>query len=112
MKPFVSAATIKATYGRSPAHQWAGRFSGPPINNTLYFWDGLIEHRRFPFLKTILPRYNTPWHDSMVHLRDFIEQHTLYPYGLIQSNADRLGCGAPSWVRPTRYAVLAGRRAY
>jgi lipopolysaccharide biosynthesis protein len=100
IKPFVSVPTIKATYGRSPAHQWASSFSGPPTNNTLYFWDGLIEHLRFPFLKTILPRYNEPWHDSMAHLQDFIEQHTPYPYGLIQSNVDRLGCGASSWVRP------------
>lgn len=103
IKPFVSAATIKATYGRSPAHQWASRFSRPlPVNNTLYFWDGLIEHLRFPFLKTILPRYNEPRHDSMAHLRDFIERHTSYPYELIQSNVDRLGCGAPSWVRSSR----------
>lgn len=100
IKPFISAATIEATYGRSPAHQWASRFSGPPMNNTLYFWDGLIEHLRYPFLKTILPRYNQPWHDSMAQLRDFIEQHALYPYELIQMNMDRLGCGAPAWVRP------------
>lgn len=100
IKPFVSVAAIKEAYGRSPVHQWASRFSGPPINNTLYFWDGLIEHLRFPFLKTILPRYNEPWHDSMASLQDFIEQHTQYPYELIQSNVDRLGCGAPSWVKP------------
>jgi lipopolysaccharide biosynthesis protein len=100
IKPFVSAATIEATYRRSPAHEWASRFSGPPTNNTLYFWDGLIQHLRFPFLKSILPRYNEPWHDSMAQLRDFLEQHTHYPYGLIESNVDRLGCGAPSWVRP------------
>jgi lipopolysaccharide biosynthesis protein len=105
IQPFVSAATIKTTYGRSPAHQWASRFSGRPINNTLYFWDGLIEHFSFPFLKTSLPRHNKPWHDSMAHLRDFVEHRTSYPYQLIQSNVDRLGCGAPSWVRPTRYAV-------
>ncbi|OBH34381.1 hypothetical protein A5692_13140 [Mycobacterium sp. E342] len=101
IKPFVALDAIKEAYGRSPAHQWAGRFSGPPVNNTLYFWDGLIEHLRFPFLKTILPRYNEPWHDSMARLQDFIEQHTAYPYELIQSNVDRLGCGAPSWVKPS-----------
>ncbi len=106
LKPFVSAATIKATYGRSPEHQWASRFSAP-LNNTIYFWDGLIEHLRYPFLKTILPRYNTPWHHSMANLRDFLEQHTNYPYELIQSNVDRLGCGEPAWVRPSRYTVLA-----
>ena len=31
----------------------------------------------------------------MAHLRDVIEQHTSYPYRLIQSNVDRLGCGVP-----------------
>ena len=108
LKPFVSAATIKATYGRSPDHQWASRFS-VPLNNTIYFWDGLIEHLRFPFLKTILPRYNTPWHDSMANLADFIGQHTSYPYELIQSNVERLGCGQPAWVRPGRSAVVADR---
>jgi lipopolysaccharide biosynthesis protein len=105
IKPFASAAIIKATYGSSPEHQWASRFS-VPLNNTIYFWDGLIEHLRFPFLKTILPRYNTPWHHSMANLRAFLEQHTDYPYELIQSNVDRLGCGEPAWIRPTRYAVL------
>ncbi|OBI26220.1 hypothetical protein A5709_07495 [Mycobacterium sp. E1386] len=100
IKPFVSLADIKAAYGRSPAHQWATKFSGEPINSTLYFWDGLIEHLRFPFLKTILPRHNEPWHDSMTSLQDFIERHTGYPYELIQSNVERLGCGPASWVRP------------
>ena len=92
VKPFVSAATIKTTYGRSSAHLWASRRSGRN-NGTLYFWDRLIEDFRFPFLKTILPRYSKPWHASMAHLRDVIEQHTAYPYRLIQSNVDRLGCG-------------------
>ncbi|MCV7351960.1 rhamnan synthesis F family protein [Mycobacterium parmense] len=98
--PFVSAAAVEAAYSRSPAHQWAGRFAGPPTNNTLYFWDGLIEHLRFPFLKTVLPRHNAPWHDSMTQLREFLEQHTDYPYGLIEANVNRLGCGPRSWVRP------------
>lgn len=101
MKPFISAAAVDATYQRVPAHEWASRFAGPPTNNTLYFWDGLIEHLRFPFLKTILPRYNEPWHDSMAQLEGFLEQHTDYPYGLIEANVKRLGCGPSSWVRPT-----------
>jgi lipopolysaccharide biosynthesis protein len=100
IKPFVSVADLRATYGRSPDHQWAGKFPGEPFNHTLYFWDGLIEHFRFPFLKTILPRYNDPWHDSMAKLRDFIEQYTDYPYELIRSNVDRLGCGPSTWVKP------------
>lgn len=108
IKPFLAAADIKAAYGRSPEHQWGSRFAFP-LNNTIYFWDGLIEHLRFPFLKTILPRYNTPWHDSMADLRGFIEQHTSYPYELIQSNIDRLGCGEPAWLRPSRYTVLKDR---
>jgi hypothetical protein len=52
---------------------------------------------------------DTPWHHSMANLPDFIEQHTTYPYELIQSNVDRLGCGERAWVRPTRYAVLKDR---
>jgi lipopolysaccharide biosynthesis protein len=95
VKPFVSAATINSTYRRSSTHLWASRRSGRN-NGTLYCWDGLIEDFRFPFLKTILPRHNKPWDVSMAHLRDVIEQHTSYPYRLIQSNVDRLGCGAPS----------------
>lgn len=106
--PFVSAAAIKQAYGRSPEHQWGSRFV-VPLNNTIYFWDGLIEHLRFPFLKTILPRYNTPWHHSMANLRGFIEQHTSYPYELIQSNIDRLGCGEAAWIRPSRYTVFKDR---
>jgi lipopolysaccharide biosynthesis protein len=91
IKPFVSAAAIRATYASSPAHPWASRCSGR-YNGTLYFWDGLIEDFRFPFLKTIVPRSNKPRHKAMAHMRDVIEQHTLYPYGLIQSNVDRIGC--------------------
>jgi lipopolysaccharide biosynthesis protein len=101
IKPFISVAAVEAAYECSPAHEWASVFSGEPANNTLYFWDGLIEHLRFPFLKAILPRHNRPWHDSMGHLRNFIERHTDYPYELIQSNVDRLGCGPSSWVRPS-----------
>ncbi|ORA18208.1 hypothetical protein BST16_02220 [Mycobacterium asiaticum DSM 44297] len=97
LKPFISVSAIDAMYSRSPAHQWAGKFSDPSINNTLYYWDGLIEYMRFPFLKTVLPRYNKPWHDSMENLRNFIEQHTSYPYELIESNVNRLGCGSQSW---------------
>lgn len=102
IKPFVSSQTIRAAYQRVSDHHWAAKFSGPPTNNTLYFWDGLIEHLRFPFLKTVLPRYNDPWHDSMAGLPNFIQQHTEYPYELIQLNLNRLGCGPPSWVRPTQ----------
>ena len=95
VKPFVSAATIETTYERPSTHLRASRRSGRN-NGTLYCWDGLIEDFRFPFLKTILPRHNKPWQVSMAHLRDVIEQHTPYPYRLIQSNVDRLGCAAPS----------------
>jgi lipopolysaccharide biosynthesis protein len=91
IKPFVSAAAIRTTYGSSSAHLWTSRRSGRN-NGTLYFWDGLIEDFQFPFLKVILLRSNKPWCESMAHLRDVIEQHTRYPYGLIQSNVDRLGC--------------------
>jgi lipopolysaccharide biosynthesis protein len=97
VKPFVSAATIETTYGRSSTYLWASRRCGRN-NATLYFWDGLIEDFRFPFLKTILPRSNKPWHESMAHLRDVIERHTPYPYRLVQSNVDRLGPGVPSQV--------------
>ncbi|WP_157900916.1 rhamnan synthesis F family protein [Mycobacterium terramassiliense] len=100
MRPFVSVADIRATYERSSDHQWASKFSGEPFNHTLYYWDGLIEHFRFPFLKASLPRYNDPWHDSMARLREFIEQRTDYPYELIQANLDRLGCGPSTWVKP------------
>jgi lipopolysaccharide biosynthesis protein len=102
MKPFVSVATIKATYGRAAEHPRASILAKRrAANNTIYFWDGLIEHLRYPFLKTSLPRYNTPWQDSIAQLRGFIEQHTSYPYGLIQSNVDRLGLGEAAWVKPS-----------
>lgn len=96
IKPFISTAAVNAAYRFSPTHQWASRFSGPPINNTLYFWDGLIEHLRFPFLKAVLPRYNEPRHNSMADLRGFVEKNTTYPYSLIQSNLDRLRRGGPT----------------
>ena len=101
IKPFLSVDTIRATYGISPAHQRSRTMSRKrPVNTTIYFWHGLIEHLRFPFLKASLPRHNAPWQDSIQYLQEFIEQHTDYPYELIQSNVDRLGLGEASWVRP------------
>jgi len=96
VKPFVSAAAINTTYGPLSTRVWASRRSGRN-NGTLYFWDGLVEDFRFPFLKTILARHNKRWNVSMGHLRDVIGQHTGYPYRLIESNVDRLGRGS----RPT-----------
>jgi lipopolysaccharide biosynthesis protein len=95
VKPFISAATINTARRHSSTHLWSSKRSGRN-NGTLYFWDGLIEDFRFPFLKTILLRNNKPWNVSMAHLRDVIEQHSSYPYRLIQSNVDRLGPGLPS----------------
>jgi lipopolysaccharide biosynthesis protein len=104
IKPFVSAATIKTTYGCSSAQPWAGERTARN-NGTLYFWDRLIEDFRFPFLKANLARYDMPWIASMARLREVVEQHTPYPFQLIQSNVDRLGRSAPSLVsgyaRPT-----------
>ena len=110
MKAFASTTAIESAYDRSPVHQWADKLSGPATNNTLYFWDGLIEHLRFPLLKTVLPRHNVPWHDSMARLREFIEAHTSYPYELIRANVDRLGYGAPTWSRPPVVALRPKRR--
>lgn len=88
-KPFVSAAEIKTTCGRSSAHPWSPRRSGRN-NGTLYFWDGLIKDFRFPFLKATVVR-DKRLHESTAHLRDVIEEHTRYPYRLIQSNVERRG---------------------
>ena len=99
VKPFVSAATIETSYVRASACVWASRHFGRS-NGTLYFWDGLIEDFRFPFLKTVLTRPNEPWHVPMANLRDVIEQHTPYPYRLIESNVERLGRHFPKDPRP------------
>ncbi|MGK2869351.1 MAG: rhamnan synthesis F family protein [Mycobacterium sp.] len=96
IKPFVSAAAIGDAQRRVPDHQWSHKFAEPELNNSLYFYDGLIEQLRYPFIKTVLPRTGTPQHHSLKHLRDFIEEKTTYPYALIQFNLSRLGCGASS----------------
>ena len=112
LKPYVTPANVRATFELASEHQFATELARGPANNTLFYWDGLIEHLRFPFLKTILPRtwkpldpsmnrleklieQNTrlaPRHESMTDLRQFIEQRTSYPYDLISSNLNRLGC--------------------
>jgi lipopolysaccharide biosynthesis protein len=97
LKPFVSAATLRTTYGRSSAQLWAGDRSARN-NGTLHFWDGLIKDFRFPFLKANLARYDMPWHASMAHLHEVIDQNTSYPFRFIESNVDRLGRRAPSRV--------------
>lgn len=110
LKPFLSANAVKATYRLAPRYRRSRTLWRRHVNNPIYFWDGLIEYHRFPFLKTSLPRYNTPWQRSVTHLREFLEQHTSYPYELIQGNVDRLGCGEPVWIKP-RYAALADKLA-
>lgn len=101
MKPFLSVSAVKEAYDFSPPNRRVKALSKKgAVNNPISFWDGLIEHLRFPFLKTSLPRYNAPWQNSIAQLRDFLDQHTTYPYELIQSNVDRLGLGEAVWVRP------------
>jgi lipopolysaccharide biosynthesis protein len=97
VKPLVSATAINASYGRSPTHLWIDERSARN-NGTLHFWDGLIRDFSFPFLKANLARYEMPWHASMAQLREVIDQHTTYPFQLIQSNVDRLGRRAPPLV--------------
>ncbi|HTX97925.1 MAG TPA: rhamnan synthesis F family protein [Mycobacterium sp.] len=113
VKPFIPAAVIETAYARSSALRWASRRSARNTG-TLYFWDSLIQDFRFPFLKANLARYNMPWHASMAQLRDVIEQHTAYPFQLIQSNVDRLGRRTPSLVsgyaRPTARWTHPGAR--
>ncbi|MEB4209237.1 rhamnan synthesis F family protein [Mycobacterium sp. 94-17] len=91
VKPFVSADAIRTARGR-PARLWRSTRTGWN-NGTLYFWDGLIEDFRFPFLKAKVVR-DKRLHGSVTRLRDVVEQHTAYPYRLIQSNADRLVRGS------------------
>ena len=101
IKPFLTFGAVRESYGQAPAHQQSRTMSRRrPVNSTIYFWHGLIEHLRFPFLKASLPRNNAPWQDSIQYLREFIEEHTHYPYELIKSNVDRLGLGETSWVKP------------
>ncbi len=91
-KPFLSAETIQKARKESPEYDYAPCFVERG-NSTLFFWDGLIEKFRFPFLKASLPRYNYPWHDTLRSLDEFIETHTPYPAKLIRSNVERLGLG-------------------
>lgn len=101
IKPYISVDAVKPTYALSLPKQLAKNYARRRgINNPIYFWDGLIEHHRFPFVKASLPRHNNPWRESVPQMREFIEKHTSYPYDLIQGNVDRLGLGAASWVRP------------
>lgn len=99
VKPFIGVDAVEAAVRNTPTHQWADKLAGPPVNNTLYFWDGLIEQLRFPFLKTVLPRRNDPWHHSMADLQSFVEQHTTYPYELIAANVERLSGARPAGGR-------------
>lgn len=111
IRPYVSEAAARTSLNPTANHQWAEKLSGGPVNHTLYYWDGLIEHLRFPFLKTNLPRnwkpsdpnmsrlrrrveqnlQEVPQHESITELREFIEERTSYPYDLIRSNLRRLG---------------------
>ncbi|MFV0495915.1 rhamnan synthesis F family protein [Mycobacterium sp.] len=102
LKAFLSDDAIRATYALSPTHQWIKRLRRRGgVNTSIYYWDGLVEHLRFPFIKTSLPRHNAPWQDSVPQLREFIEEHTDYPYDLIEANVERLGLGESTWVRPS-----------
>jgi lipopolysaccharide biosynthesis protein len=98
LKAYVTADAARHAYRLYQNHQWKSWFDGPPLNNTLYFYDGLIDHFNFPFLKTVLPRRNRPWHDSMKHIEEFLADRCDYPYKLIEQNCARLKCGPGLWT--------------
>jgi lipopolysaccharide biosynthesis protein len=111
IKPYITEATVRSALPLAAGHQWAEKLADDLENSTLFYWDGLIEHLRFPFLKTSLPRHwkppapprgrirrivdqhfeEVPQHESMATLGQFIEQQTDYPYELIRANLVRLG---------------------
>ncbi len=98
LQPFISAVAAEEAYERSPGHWSAPYRDGTPPNETILFWDGLIEELRFPFLKTrvargpslVLPdgsRILTPF----PQIREIVERCTGYPWGLIESNVAACG---------------------
>ena len=104
IKPFLSIEETKAVCAHPSLDGWYDKINAMlsgQVNDTIVYWDVLVEHARFPWLKTRVlrnaPGFQGPWHgpttwqDSMAYLQRFIEQHTQYPFELIGSNVERLG---------------------
>ncbi len=107
IKPFVSAAAIRTTYGSSSAYPWASRCSGR-YNGTLFFWDGLIEDHRFPFLKAILPR--SPASRVMSPRRTCATSSSNTP-AIPTDSSNRTWTGSPA-RRPTSVNMLPASGAF
>ena len=56
-------------------------------------------------------RHNQPWHDNMAQLRDLIERHTDYPYGLNPIEPGQAWLRTVFLGQATCNAVLAARWA-
>ena len=86
VKPYVSAEQANAKFRESCFVPDGSDTLA--LNKSLFFWDGLIHHFRFPFLKCRVHEIN-PFGEP--YLRKVIEKHTEYPYRLIEAHLARPG---------------------
>jgi lipopolysaccharide biosynthesis protein len=84
--PYISHAAVQKVLQEEPEHQFKAEALGREVNNTLYVWDLLISHLRFPFLKTDLPKNNRYGSSLLNDLEGFLRRHTSYPPELITNH--------------------------
>jgi lipopolysaccharide biosynthesis protein len=91
VKAYVSDTAVRAAVLQRDNHQFRQAISHRNFNNTLYFWDVLIEDFRCPFLKTDLPRRNRYCSQKIRDLSAELRKWTTYSPVLIEKNLERLG---------------------
>jgi lipopolysaccharide biosynthesis protein len=91
VKAYVSDTAVRAAVLQRDYHQFRQAISHQNVNNTLYFWDVLIEDFRCPFLKTDLPRRNRYSSQKIRDLSAELSKWTSYSPVLIEKNVERLG---------------------
>jgi lipopolysaccharide biosynthesis protein len=91
LKAYISDTAVRAAVRRRGNHQYGQEISHRNVNNTLYFWDVLIEDFRCPFIKTDLPRRNRYNSNKIGTLSTELRKWTEYNPTLIEANLEHLG---------------------
>jgi lipopolysaccharide biosynthesis protein len=84
-KPFVSITDFKTSYQQARGRAWDDDFENYTFGGATWcYWYGLIHYHRLPFVKVKVARMNERG------LREVLERHTDYPFGMIESHVERI----------------------
>ena len=109
LKAFVPDKAVRDVLSNRPNHEFAGRLSREHLNNSILFWDILIEVFRCPLLKTSVPRFNLFDSEKVISLEEELRSCTDYDWLLIKGHLERLGLfrGPPDLLHEVHRSDIA-----